>query len=350
MKISRIFTISALIISSDAVLASDKCSQISSLYCYHVPEHVNNIIDRTFTFSHGDVVPRDKAIIGLHNVTYLPSPSETNWNAGDFTTLGPVPSVNRRGFSATPNWYGSTAAQLKGIETGLHLHTWSTPGEAITNAQNDVTIKKAKDVPSLQYMYSFLSAPYPWSDGNGNNEFCLGFKAAVPSSYPLHTTQSDYDAANKTANYVETAVVIRDNLTGRYIHLLQQLYDNRGSFSEGFSTDTRVGGFVTTYYGSDSGFSTPITSSNNATGQTWSDYKYFGSCISKANLQNVVQAMNSNNPGVPYSNAPSDYSVVSFMLLNEIGQKFLRDNNGNTKQSEGHLSVKAQEFWAYSYR
>lgn len=336
--------------SSIAAFASDKCSHISSLYCYHVPESVNNITDRAFTFSHGDVVPIGKAILGLHNVSPLPAPSETNWNVGDFTALGPVPTVNRRGFSASPNWYGSTAAQLKGIEVGLHLHTWSTPGEDIIKAKNNVAIKKAKDVPSLQYMYSFLGAPYPWSDGNGGDEFCLGFKAAVPSSYPLYATQAEYDALTKTANYVETAIVIRDNMTGRYIHLLQQMYDNRGTFSEGFSIDARVGGFVATYYGSDAGFNTTIPSSKKATGQVWSDYQYFGSCITKSNLMSVVQAMNSNNSGAPYSDSPADYSVISFMLLNEIGQKFERDYNGSVKISDGHLSVKAQEFWAYSHK
>ena len=334
LKSAILLTISII---ANSAYSADKCPGLSSIHCYYTPQNISSIAGHAF--SSGQSIPTDTTFIVLHNTPTPISPTPlSNWHVGDFTTLDTniSRSVYQRSF-ASQNGYGTTAGQMKGNETGLHLHTNSTPG--IIDSNHPIGIV------TLQLSHHFSSPIKPWGNdvANANEEICLSFNASIPNSFPNSITNAQYLNSQGTANYMGSILFINDG-AGHGFHFTQRFFDNRQNVAaEYVANDVNVGAYAASYYkgsGVNGAYNQGIPSSNSIQHNTWNGYKFFGTCISKTHLQNIVASLNIN--GYDFNDGGNDwsnYQIAGFSISTEIAQKNINLN--------GHISAKVKSPWVY---
>lgn len=333
-----------LTFSNSLSAASDKCPAHSTMHCYYIPESVSSMSGRT---SHG-AGPIGKTYVGIYNVKpdNIAINSLGSWNLGDFTgyytgSNNSQRSNYQRSFSVDTG-YGRTAAQMKGTQTGLHLHTWSTPGE------------HEKDVPTLQLKYSFPAGSVkPWGNADaGNKELCFSFWLGIPDGspgrapYPESIYKSQHLNGNAVAFYGQSILIMGHRGLNKAFHFVQDFYDNRIDrvpAVEFVSEDSRVGAFAGAVYqignGSTTQYTRAIPTSSGFQNLPWDGKKFFGSCISKTHLQNIISDMNAADPK---QNLPLDIDNYELLDLSVSLEASHRNRNVN-----GHISAVIDDMWVY---
>ncbi len=218
-----------------------------------------------------------------------------NWQVGDYTGYFPAKPKRNTQRGAPDGGYGSTAVQLEGFVAAMHLN-----GSAGSSAEGS---------QFAQLHYSFQSPPLPWSRGI-NPRFCLDNDASIP-----HSSLTD-----NAINYAYTLVSLVDTTTNRRLWLLMSLYDTRedvirrgdilGWWAE--ASEPIVYG----YYGSND-FTSPMVDSARSTSGNWSDWRYFGYCMSSEQLLAMIREANQEF-GVGMSENVAVYGVASFGVGPEI--------------------------------
>lgn len=247
----------------------------------------------------------------------------SQWNVGEFSGLtSPMPMQNYQA-STKPNGYGSTSVQLIGHQATMHLHSWSLPSPS----------------PMGWYILTW-NRPVnanPWSASFGSDPiFCVEHSQAIVASYSEGTPQ-----------YTGVSVWLSDK-NGRFIQLEVKSWDNRGpqSFYEGVSYDPGLdSNYAGTYYSSGRRYITLMSYSNSANNEIWAEPRWYGMCISKGNLANIVNERNAKVPGSP----PLDGDYSKYTVTNVVVQAEIAGLATPTKPgSNGWFTLRAAGIYTYT--
>ena len=155
---------------------------------------------------------------------------------------------------------------------------------------------------------------------------CFLFNLTVPDYY-----------TEGAAEYVTTMFLIQDSKSGKMVWISAGAWDNRlASRYESVSYDPGTNiPMITTYYGQNNKYVRLIDQYSflSVTGKFLSE-KWFGLCISKDNLRNLVTDLNKKYLG--YSISYEDYQVIIYGIQPEI-------NMVNGKN--GWFAATVRELW-----
>ncbi|MDH5858247.1 hypothetical protein [Lampropedia aestuarii] len=246
------------------------------------------------------------------------------WNVSDFTGLQ-IPDSEKfkseRTVDAT--WYGSTAIQTYNNSIATQLHTYSSP------YRNDRSLKTI----SINLDFSEDRLARPWNGDYGQNaKLCMGFFAAVPSSWT-----GDGSHNESGANFS-----LRDISTGRYFTIGALLYSSSGA-TEYIGFDGGAGSLnipmVSTYFGSQNFITTTPGSASSRTA-TWDDDTYFGFCLTRQNIELIVNEVNKNYPN--YNFTVENLVLGTANLGSEISTG--DPNAGELGRKDGHMATRFTEW------
>ncbi len=240
------------------------------------------------------------------------------WNLGAFTgaqTPAPV-SPYQRGVAA--GWYGSSSVQLAHA-AGCQNHTWSIPGGGSYNFH----------LANCQLKYKWTAADdlRPWR--HGSSRLRLAFQAKVPTAY----------FEGGAVGYVYSSLLLQD-LAGNALWIQPHVYDSRGApLAEyvGWDVGTRSA-FANTFYRGDGGasrFGSGEGSSQGATGQLFSDWRWFVITINASQLLAAVGEVNGRYGGGLSGNA-ADYRLLLLTVQNEI---YWPTGNGHLGMAVRNLKI-----------
>lgn len=242
-----------------------------------------------------------------------------NWNVSTFTGLA-VPWNSRENFERTvdANWLGSTAIQAYENAFGLQLHTYSSP------------YRPDRNLRTINVDIDFSNAVKPWGGQFGSEaKLCMGFLAAIPSSWSGEGSQ----------NYSGTNFTFRDATSNKMFTIGVMLYSTLPPI-EDVSFDGGAGAtnmpMVPSYFGAPK-YITTTPSSSFFQSQTWSGERYFGFCLTRANIERVVADVNNKYP--EYNFSVSNLIVGSAALGAEISIGEKNANNGHMAARFRHWNI-----------
>jgi len=283
---------------------------------YFSSQNISNIQGRVFSDRSAS---RGQLNVNSHGVGNMESYATLS-PVGNFT--GFYPNDLNSSQRAVNGNYGSNAVQMEGKEVGIHIHAGSSP--------NYTNLKTTR----AEYKWPYDQKPFPWSPsetGISNPEFCLSFDAAVPVSNNMFNS----------INYAIAVFHITDTDTNSNFWLINRFYDSRGTFEEGIGavdpgSQTQM---VATYYDGNRYYHSLLPGSRQASGITTSGYGFYGSCISRSQLEEIIDDLNQTNFNV--SNDPDNYRINGFNIGGELNMK-------NSTQHQGHLSMRLKNINVYS--
>jgi hypothetical protein len=287
-------------------------TETSNIMLHYVPQYISEIDGRV---SSDKPLRKGKTVIhtgGLGDV----SASSVLWSVGDFTGFYPTgnPGDFQRG--GTEDFYGSSAVQLQGYTAGMHINSCSSP---------------ATDTYKLaQVFYGWWQGVFPWRYGSKAN-LCVGHYAAVPNSW----------TGGGSINYTYAAIAVRDMSTGNVLWIAMVQYDSRG---EAALVETPIwwkelnSPLAMGYYGGQR-YSSLVPTSHESTGQTWNDWRYYGFCVSRDQLEMMINEVNSRFDQ-DLSTNPDDYGLELFGIGPEM---YTADG------TRGHMSMQVKEIWVFTW-
>jgi len=282
---------------------------------HYTPQFISGIDGHV---SSDQPVPRGKTVIhtdGLGDVSAGP----VSWSVGDLTGFCPTgnPIDFQRGISDKS--YGSSAVQLQRYTAGMHVHSYSSPAG------------RAHKYRLAQILYSWSQDVFPWKYGNEAN-LCVSCYSAVPNSW----------IGDGSINYAYAVIAALDVPTGRVLWIHMTQYDSRGEamfvekpiWWEEANSAIALGHYGGTRY------SSLMPNSHRATGQTWSDWRYYGFCISRRQLETMVNEVNSRFGDLRLSTDPDNYRLELLGIGPEIY---------TASSAQGHMSMKVKDVWAFTW-
>jgi hypothetical protein len=244
------------------------------------------------------------------------------WNVSSFTGLStPVGESANWERTVDSTWNGSTAVQAYQNSVGFQLHTYSSP---VVSGRPLKTINLHLDFSESKFVR-------PWGGQYGQNaKLCMGFYAAVPSSW-----SGDGSTNSSGANFT-----FRDVSSGRTFTVGVMLYSS-GNILDFVGYDGGQGGtnmpMVGSYYGAQQ-YITTTPGSGFARQSTWNNDTWFGFCMTPQNINTVVAAVNASLPaGQPLFTA-ANLGLGTSIIGTEIF-------TGDTGTSNGHMAARFRE-WA----
>ncbi|WP_156516913.1 hypothetical protein [Delftia sp. GW456-R20] len=224
----------------------------------------------------------------------------SNWNVGDFSHLNTPNPLSDFQASINPNGYGSTSVQKQGAQVTLHLHSYSLP---------------TPSPMGWYYMgWGHQINKKPWAGQFGSNpKMCLEHSETVVDSY------------NEGAVFYNGVALWLMDKNGRQFHYSIKSWDSRWpnlNMDESAFYDEGISGYyVGTAYAESSNFLSLMPFSHSVNGSKGENLKWYGMCISKAQLSAAINAMNSKN-GNSQTHLDLDagnYEVTGLQISSEIG-------------------------------
>ena len=252
---------------------------------HYTPVYVTDIGNRVTT--DGSFLPTNKTVIHTAELGNMSS-QPAGWSVGDFTGFYPSNefSASQRGVAGGA--YGDSAVQMESFSMGFFIR--SRPPSDIFPYQ------------LAQFYYGFDPAIHPWAYGP-NTEFCVDHDAAVPYS----------EFADGSVNYTYNAYQLFDDASKTRLWLSFGHYDQRpeivakGDVPHWWPEAAEP--IATGIYGGDR-YSTLLPGSSTSMSDTWSDWRYFGNCVSRDQLRTVIADVN-RSFDFGLSTDPSNYSLIS---------------------------------------
>jgi hypothetical protein len=293
----------------------DVCSYINLFYAQ---EYITSIAGRAFANSD---VPAHLLNMSVFNWSAEGvTQSAFAWNLGDFTgATSPSPlSQYQRGAAAS--WYGSAAVQMAGYQSGCQHHTWSIPRTGnLTNCQ-------------LKYKWTDEDNKRPWA--HETSRFKMGFEVKIPVVY----------REGNAVAYVYASIAVTDSSTGKSFWIQPSIYDTRvNSAHDVILWDSGTGlPQVGTYYRCDGDGVTAYVTKNRVsactTGSTFSDWRWYGFSIDRAQLLNAINGINQKY-GYGLSVNPADYRLALATIQNEVSWPGAADN--------AHIATAFNNLWVF---
>ncbi len=270
---------------------------------------------------------------GVYAYDMLPSnifAPHANWNVGEYTGLQTGAPLEKYQASFGPNASGSTSVQLKDDSFGLILHTWS------------MKLPTNQNVTSVQWGGPLNVKPWGAQFG-ANPQFCFSHRQTVPRSEAYSVVQHTY-----------TALFLHDAGSNQMIPMMVTSWSNSGAPWEGaavdFNTNTggNVGYYAGSYYGNNTRYVTKMNWSSDKGTALFSQEKFFAACITKGNLQNIVNDLNAKLPSSypKFSSSLENYTVQGLGIQAETGA--LDGSNLNDFYHQGWFSMTARDAWVYT--
>ncbi|WP_313237623.1 hypothetical protein [Delftia acidovorans] len=280
-------------------------------------------------FSPGDTMTSH----GVYAFDMLPTNIFTphaNWNAGDFTGLQTGTPLEKYQASFGPNANGSTAVQLKDDAFGLILHTWS------------MKFRPNQNAVAVQWGGPLNISPWATQFG-ANPKFCFSHRQTVPKSEHYSVVQHTY-----------TALFLYDPGSQQSIPMTVVSWSNFGASYEGAFLDFNshaggnVGYYASSYYGDNTRYTTKMNWSSDKGNDLFPQEKFFAACITKGNLQNVINDLNAKTPAnyPKFSSNLENYKVQGLGIQAETGA--LDGSNLNDFYHQGWFSMTARDAWVYT--
>ncbi|WP_202760097.1 hypothetical protein [Delftia acidovorans] len=253
-----------------------------------------------------------------------------NWNVGDYTGLQTGAPLQKYQASFNPNASGATAVQLKDDSFGLILHTWT------------MTLHPGQNVAAVQWGGPLNATPWGAQFGT-NPHFCFSHRQTVPRSEAYSVVQHTY-----------TSLFLYDAVTQQTIPMMVTSWANIGVPLEYVAPDTNtnsagnVGYYAASYYGNNTRYVTKMNWSSDQGNALFSQEKFFAACITKGNLQNIINDLNAKRPSSypKYSSNFENYTVQGMGIQAETGA--LDKSNLTDPYHQGWFSMTARDAWIYT--
>lgn len=272
----------------------------------------------------------------------------SQWDVNDMTFAGIQNSSNFQA-SVDPNGYGWTSVQWQGNKFSAWLNTWS-----INPSSN----------PLVNYWSIGFGGSIP-GDNRAWSSYQFGANPMLCSAHfqkvnGLYTT-------GDIALYNFVGLFIQDVSTGRTINMVVAVWDSRPNFQfyENIDVDVQVGAFLQSYVGG-SRYTTLMPWSQTAQSGSERPEEWYGFCITKANLSNIINDFNER-----LSRDRDDLSAMRNRLawqdkylesINSVPSVSLDHNNyrvtavylqpeaGNVRNpgAGGHVGIVMRENWVFT--
>jgi hypothetical protein len=288
----------------------------SSYNYFYTPETISGISGRAYANSDCPRRLLNMSVFG--GSANAISQSVTGWNLGDFTGVTSPSPLGTYQLGIDNSWYGSTAVQMTSTEMGAQLHTYSIPSGNgnLLNAQ-------------VKYTWDYSDDIRPWQHTTSKLNFSFNLK--IPSSY----------FEGGACGYIYASILLTDP-AGHYFWIQPQIYDSRrepGTEYVGWDAGTNSA-YANTYYryGNNgvADYCTKNSASYWSTGSTWSSWRWYGFSVSRTQLLNAINDINSAyHAGL--STNPADWRMTLFSIQDEIYHA-----TGN-----GHLAFGVKDIWAF---
>ncbi|MCB0132359.1 MAG: hypothetical protein KDD78_15970 [Caldilineaceae bacterium] len=218
-----------------------------------------------------------------------------NWQVGDFTGFFPTAEARKTQRGIPEGTYGSSAVQMEGFTTGIHLR-----------AHPDDTSEPSQ---FAQLYYGFEDEPRPWGEGV-NPRFCVDQELAVPQSF--WTGQS--------FNYVYLSMALIDGVTGQRLWILPSYYDSRPEIiarGDNLVLWSETNEPILYTYLQAGNYLTPLPVSSQSTSSPWSEWRYFGFCITEPQFNQLITDINAQFQ-LSLSDSLQTYYIESFGMGPEM--------------------------------
>ncbi|WP_369934483.1 hypothetical protein [Xanthomonas tesorieronis] len=247
---------------------------------------------------------------GIGATTQVPA-----WDVSAFTGLQ-IPAGQRAVLERTVDagWLGATAVQAYQDRIAFQLHTNSSP------------YVQDRPLKTINFGLDFSDDRLvrPWGGVYGADaKLCMGFSAAVPSSW----------SGEGSTNYSGANFSLRDITSNKWFTIGAILFST-APVSEYVGFDGGTGAtnvpMVATYYGSQE-LITTSPGSASVRSSIWKDDTWFGYCLTRQNIEKIVNQVNTNFPG-------SNFSVANLVLGSaHIGTEIATGTNG---LNNGHMAAR----------
>lgn len=218
-----------------------------------------------------------------------------NWSVGDKTGFYPERNYRSTQRGIPNGTYGTSAVQMEAFTAGMHLQA--------------VAGDRAGAFQFAQLYYDFQLPPHPWDTGL-NPRLCM--------DYDLTVSQSA--APEGSINYAYALIHIEDSLSEQGLWFLVTFYDSRPDIiGRGDSMawwDEADAPIFYAYFGSE-GYTSLMPESASATSETWTDWRYFGFCMSTQQLLSAIRNANQTY-GLTLPETVSTYTLSAFGVGPEI--------------------------------
>ncbi len=234
---------------------------------HYTPIYVSDINTRVLT--NVPFLPHKKTVIHTAEVGNV-SIEAADWEVGDYTGFYPDGPYSKTQRGIVGGSYGTTAMQMGGFNMGFFIQ--SQPRNVGSPYQ------------LAQFFYGFSPDVYPWSYGK-DAKLCVDHEAAVPYS----------DFSGGSINITYTALLLKDETTDMRLWLSMSHYDQRPEvIAKGDAPHWWPEAEEPIAYAMYGGnrYSTLLPGSASTSAQTWEEWRYFGFCVSRAQLSKMIDETN----------------------------------------------------------
>lgn len=280
---------------------------------HYMPIYIGDIGTRVLANAK---LPTNYSVIHTVDVGLVSSVT-ADWEIGDYTGFYPTGdhSVTQRELRGGGG--GTSAVQLEGFTAGFLIR--SQPPNPNFPYQ------------LAQFYYGFDPAVHPWDDGDDAN-LCVDHEAAVPYSV--------FDGGS--INYSYVSLQLEDESTGKLLWYTMTHYDQRPeNIAKGDVVhwwDEADDAIVIGMYGG-AKYSSLLPGSALSVSSTWDEWRYFGFCVSRAQLLRAVRDTNALFD-IDLSTDPDDYKMVAI----GIGPEMLIADKNKT----GEMAMRVRDMRVYT--
>jgi hypothetical protein len=266
---------------------------------FYAPQSVGNISGRAYADGDAPLHWLNMSTFGLTSSAV--SETISGWNVGSFSGITSPSPVGEYQLGIDNGAYGSDAVQMTNTAFGGIVNTYTIPGGSGYN----------NNLANMQVQYKWDAGDnlQPWE--YSTSAFNFAYYLEVPGSY----------FTGGAVGYVIASVLVTDN-NNHSIWLQTSAYDDRGISSSGmhefigFDKGTQVA-YADTLYNSGTQYCSQLYGSSTSTGSTWSGYRWYGYSISRAQLLNAINGVNSKY-GEGLSTNPANYTLRFISIQAEI--------------------------------
>lgn len=252
----------------------------------------------------------------------------SNWNVADFSGMQTSTPLAHYQASINPNWYGSTSVQLEGHHIAMHLHSYSLPH------------------PSPMGWY-FLGWHHPMNARPWRNDlFGSNPKLCIEHSEAVVGSHQENGAAFYNGMYLWLAD--KNGVSFQYsIKTWDNRWPNINITEDAFYDPGLNWYYIGTSYNENRKYLTLIPYSHTVTNTQGNNLRWYGICISKAQLAAAILDMNIKNQSNPSHILDSDtssYTVSGITFNSEIGNLSTATHTGGA----GWYTTRTAGIYAYT--
>jgi len=263
--------------------------QASTLAIHYESPNLSGIAGRTATDGTG--IPVDQTVCYAYGLGHDALDETIDWQVEDFTGLAVANRLQtQRGIDN--GWYGSSSCQVSGTAMGFQVHKDSSSDSAPIG-----------DIYGMQLAHRWDDFHIrPWS----TSQYGADPQLRLQTNY--HIEASDR-LGTDIVQYGQLFVSLADTVHHKSIWYVIFLWDSRGVQPEVVMQD--FGGTsnynVVTHIADGARYATPHPHSRHTDGSGAGDW--YGAYVSKQNLIDAVQDINTAFPGAGFSTNPDDYAI-----------------------------------------